>query len=76
MLTERVGPRICWWRQNHFSGGHSVFLRLEAEVCPEGHVIFPPRDVCPRCASKDFYPQDQFHQPDQPVGEKNYSETS
>lgn len=24
-------------------------LRLEGEVCEEGHFVFPPRDVCPQC---------------------------
>jgi len=24
-------------------------LKLEGEVCPEGHFVFPPRDICPNC---------------------------
>jgi hypothetical protein len=23
--------------------------RLQGEICPNGHKIFPPRDICPNC---------------------------
>ncbi len=23
--------------------------RLQGEICPSGHKIFPPRDICPNC---------------------------
>lgn len=26
---------------------------LVGEICPEGHLIFPPRDICPDCAVKN-----------------------
>lgn len=29
-----------------------VRLRLEGEICANGHPIIPPRDVCPICASQ------------------------
>jgi len=28
------------------------FYRLEGEECNRGHMIFPPRDVCPDCAKE------------------------
>jgi len=24
---------------------------LVGEICPDGHLIFPPRDLCPECAN-------------------------
>lgn len=42
-------PRI--WRNK------DQYLRFEGEICPNGHVIFPKRDICPHCqreAKKPF----------------------
>ena len=36
-------PRF--WRTTHQR------LRLQGEICPQGHVVFPPRDVCPDCGN-------------------------
>lgn len=29
--------------------------RLVGEICPDGHFIFPPRDVCPECAAIAYH---------------------
>lgn len=34
------------WRTTHQR------LRLQGEICPSGHKLFPPRDNCPKCGSK------------------------
>jgi len=38
-------PRF--WRTTHQR------MRLEADVCDRGHLIFPPRDVCLTCYKED-----------------------
>lgn len=30
--------------------------KLQGEICPEGHKIFPPRDICPNCGKETKTP--------------------
>ncbi len=37
---------------------------LRGSVCPEGHVHFPPREVCPECAYLLFVEAEEMKQPE------------
>lgn len=39
---------VSTWRKR------AQLLRMEGEVCPKGHNIFPPRDLCPDCNTEAY----------------------
>ncbi len=48
-------PQISW-RNHHFRYG-TAEGGLWGERCPSGHLVFPPRDICPKCSmeAKEAY---------------------
>ncbi|MBI2309650.1 hypothetical protein HYU89_02010 [Candidatus Collierbacteria bacterium] len=54
------GWRIsCEWRLQNARYG-TISGGLRGSICPEGHLQFPPREICPECAAIGYHGLRQF----------------
>lgn len=51
VTTNRVVEITRHWRLQRMRYG-TPRGGLLGEICPEGHLIFPPRDICPACKNE------------------------